>query len=57
MHDFSLSVRAGEAVALTGRNGCRTWALADVIVRDTSQGPTTYRWKKIMLLNNMVRFR
>lgn len=38
--------------SLTGRNGCRTWATADVI--EYRNG--SYRWVTKEILNNMVRF-
>ncbi|AQP50684.1 hypothetical protein BW733_07410 [Tessaracoccus flavescens] len=43
--------------ALTGRNGCRTYAEADVIAAVTVNGVRGYRWETRMALNNIVRFR
>lgn len=38
--------------ALTGRNGCRTWATADVVENRNGR----YVWVNKEILNNMVRF-
>ena len=43
--------------AKTGRNGCRTYAEADVIAAVTVNGVRGYRWETRMVLNNIVRFR
>ncbi len=43
--------------AVTGRNGCRTYAEADVIAAVTVNGVRGYRWETRMVLNNIVRFR
>lgn len=43
--------------ALTGRNGCRSWAQADVIeAYRNSRGAQDYRVVRIWVVNNMVRF-
>lgn len=44
--------------AATGRNGCRSYILARVIVADTPEpgASWTYHWETKWVMNNMVRF-
>ncbi|NHB83890.1 hypothetical protein G7085_02240 [Tessaracoccus sp. HDW20] len=40
----------------TGRNGCRSYILATVIVRAGGPGRYTYAWQNQLVLNNIVLF-
>lgn len=41
----------------TGRGGCRAYIRADVVVATrTASGASAYRWEKVWLFNNIVRF-
>ncbi|TRY19552.1 family 20 glycosylhydrolase [Tessaracoccus rhinocerotis] len=42
--------------AVTGANGCRSYTRSDVVVSEQVDGRWTYRWDRIWVLNNMVRF-
>lgn len=42
--------------AVSGGNGCRTWAKASLITSDVVNGQRIFRWTNDWVVNNLVRF-